>query len=156
MKKNYSRREMIKITALAAGGLCTCRVFGAAVKLSDCCNTPDLEKESYIIQENRIIIDLTKAPSLAESGHAAVISKPDRKIELIIVRSEENKFFALSRLCAHGRQILSYNRHRKLLQCNSYNHSLFHLDGQVYKGPAPTPLDSYKLETHQEKITVFL
>lgn len=150
-----TRRQMIRNTTLLMGCTCTCVSFASTIKKSDCCNTPDLELESYVIKDDRILIDLTKTKVL-QSGHAAFISNPEKNIEMIIIRPDLEKFVALSRLCTHGRQILSYNQHRRLLQCNSYNHSLFELDGQVYKGPAPKALDVYKVVKAQETITVYL
>ena len=156
MKKNITRRDMLKSSTLAAGGVCTCSALSVFGAQSDCCNTPHLELESYSIEENRVLIDLEKAASLAEAGNAAFIDKPEKNIQLIIVRPDDNKFVALSRFCTHGRQILSYNSHRRLLQCNSYNHSLFDLDGSVWKGPAPRPLDSFRVEKENQLVTIFL
>lgn len=156
MTRIVSRRQMLRQSTLVAGSLCTCQVLHAFTGKSDCCNTPDLEPESCRIDDDRITIDLTKSLSISEPGHAAIVSCPDKKIELIIVHSEVNRFVALSRFCTHGRQVLSYNHQRRLLQCNSYNHSLFDLDGEVWKGPAPKALDSYSVETIQKQVIVYL
>jgi len=156
MKEYYSRRNMLKKSALTAGGLCTCQILDAFAAPSDCCNTPHLEPGSFTISQDRIVIDLAKAPSLAEAGHAVFISQPDEEIELIVVRPDKDQFIALSRFCTHGRQVLSYNKHWRLLQCNSYNHSLFKLDGEVYKGPAPHPLDMFEVEKKDQKLTIYL
>ncbi len=141
---------MLRDTALATGGLCTCQVLSAFAAPSDCCNTPDLEPESYTIEDGRIVIALDKAAALLP-GLAVFLSFPEREIELIIVRPEPDSFVALSRFCTHGKQVLSYNPHRGLLQCNSYNHSLFELDGAVFKGPAESPLTSYPGFPQDEK-----
>ena len=129
---------------------------GAAGEKSTCCTTPNLEPESLEIGEKIITVDLTKAPSLSEVGHAAFIIDKEKSIDIIVVRAEEEKYFALSRLCTHGRQVLSYNRHRGVLQCNSFNHSIFALDGQVVKGPAPVPLKTYSVTIEQEKLKILL
>jgi len=147
---------MLINSALASSGLCTCSVLSAFAAKSDCCNTPDLEPESYSINDECIEIDLSKAASLDKAGHAAFISDPDRQIELIIVRPEKDRFVALTRLCTHGRQVLSYNAQRQLLQCNSYNHSLFDLQGQVWKGHAPRALDSFEVKKNGDRLTVIL
>ncbi|MBN1482270.1 hypothetical protein EH223_08685 [candidate division KSB1 bacterium] len=149
------RREMLRQTALTTGCLCTCGVLKVLAQESDCCNTPDLEPESYTIQKDRIVVDIQKAPCLAEPGHAAFISAPDKDIDIILVRPDAETFVALSRFCTHGRQVLSYNPDRRLLQCNSYNHSLFELDGQVFKGPAEKPLISYVVIKNQHQLTIW-
>jgi len=148
---------MIQNSALLAGGVCMCQeAFGAAGKKSTCCTTPDLEPESLKIEEKSIMVDLTKAPSLSEVGHAAFIIDKERSIDIIVVRAEKEKYYALSRLCTHGRQVLSYNCHRGVLQCNSFNHSIFALDGQVVKGPAPVPLKTYAVTIEQKKLKILL
>lgn len=156
MKNNIARRDMVKQTIFVTGCICTCSIRSSVAAQSDCCNTPNLEPESYTIKNDRIVIDLTKASSLAKPGHAAFISDSEQEIELIVVRPDSDGFVALTRFCTHGRQVLSYNKHRRLLQCNSYNHSLFDLDGTVWKGPAPRPLDSYEIEQSDQILTIYL
>ena len=153
---NSSRRKMLKSSALAAGGLCSWRVLDLFAKPSDCCNTPDLEPDSYTVEKDRIVVDLNAAPSLAHPGHAAFISVPEREIELIIVRPDRDSYVALSRFCTHGGQVLSYVRQRRLLQCNNYNHSLFELDGTVYKGPAPKPLARFRAAAAAGELTIYM
>lgn len=74
--------------------------------------------------------------------------------EIIIVHPEKNKYVVLSRFCTHGGQALSYVRQRGLLQCNSYNHSIFDLNGDVVKGPAPRPLKSYHAQLIEDKLVI--
>ena len=155
MPSQFTRRQMLRETALATGGLCTCQVLAAFAAPSDCCNTPDLEPESYSIKDDQIVINLNKAASLLP-GHAVFLSFPDREIELIIVRPDPDSFVALSRFCTHGKQVVSYNAQRGLLQCNSYNHSLFELDGAVFKGPSESPLASYPTQLAENHLTVSL
>ena len=152
--KQLTRREMMKSTVLATGTLCTCQVLDAYAAESDCCNTPDLEPDSFLVTDRNIEIDLLQAHCLEHAGHAAFISIPEARIEMIVVHVDKGEFVALDRFCTHGRQVLSYNQQRQLLQCNNYNHSLFELDGSVYKGPAPTPLRSYPVTLEQDTLNI--
>lgn len=155
MGKKISRREMIHHSALLVGSVCMChQAMGATEFKSTCCNTPNLEAESLEIGEKSIIVDLTKAPTLSEVGTAAFIINKEKSLDIIVVRAEEEKYFVLSRLCTHGRQVLSYVRKRGVLQCNSFNHSIFALNGQVVKGPAPEPLKSYPVTYSQGKLEI--
>jgi len=138
-------------------GPCFCRtVSGEDAKKSNCCSTPELEKESYIIHEDSIIIDLSKAEPLKEPGFASIIVNPEKNIQMIIVRTGETEYAALHRLCTHGGQAISYNNKRNILQCNNYNHSIFDLDGQVIKGPAVDPLKKYETNLDSNKLIVIL
>ncbi len=86
---------------------------------------------------------LAKAPSLGTVGSAAWLTVTERDLRLIVVRSGRHTFYALSRICTHGAQVVSFVSKRRVIMCNNHNHSVFGLDGRVIKGPAPTPLASY-------------
>jgi Rieske Fe-S protein len=145
---------MIQASALLIGGACGCRSTGESALRSTCCNTPDLEPESLMIDEGRLTIDLKQARCLAEVGNAAWITDESRGLKLILVRAARDEYCVLSRLCTHGAQTVSYNRERRLLQCNNFNHSNFGLDGSVVKGPAETPLRTYPVERVGDTLVV--
>jgi len=71
MKHVMTRREMIRVSALLAGGIRSCRSTGdSSASRSTCCNTPDLEPESLTVGENDLTIDLKKAHTLRDVGNA--------------------------------------------------------------------------------------
>ncbi|HSW00887.1 MAG TPA: Rieske 2Fe-2S domain-containing protein [Sedimentisphaerales bacterium] len=155
MDHAFTRREMIQASVLLLGGVCSCRMAGdAGAPRCTCCNSPDLEAESLTVNEDHLAIDLTKAVSLGDVGNAAWITHEGKGLKLIVVRSGKDEYCVLSRLCTHGGQTVSYNRKRRLLQCNNYNHSNFGLDGRVVKGPAPTPLKSYAVTRVENTLVV--
>jgi len=150
-----SRRDVIRASALLAGGVCGCRAMNGPVSpRSTCCDTPDLEPASLTIEQNRLVIDLTKAHSLGEVGTAVYVTNEEKSLKLILVRAGRREYFALSRLCTHGGQTISYNRNRGILQCNNFNHSIFDLSGQIVKGPAETPLKSYPVNLIEDTLIV--
>jgi len=151
-----NRRKMLHNSALLIGGVCLCKnALGLDIPQSTCCYTPDIEPESIKQMDKCINIDLSKAPSLAKKGHAAYVNSDDGNLKFIVVRVKKNEFYALSRFCTHGRQAISYVAERKLLQCNSYNHSLFDLDGSVWKGPAPDPIKVYPVKYKDNTLDIF-
>ena len=144
MRHGMTRREMIEAGALLAGSVCGCRAMSdPAAPRSTCCSTPDIEPESVTYGPGGLTIDLLKAPSLREVGSAAYVVNEARSLQLIVVHAQKHAYCVLSRLCTHGGQVISYNRDRRMLQCNNFNHSIFLLDGRVWKGPAEKPLRSY-------------
>lgn len=157
MKHGMTRRDMMRASALLAGCACGCRTAGdPASPRSTCCDTPDVEPESLTIGEDYLTVDLTKARSLSGVGNAAWITDESRALKLIVVHADAEEYFVLSRLCTHGGQTISYNRRRRLLQCNNFNHSNFDLSGRVVKGPAETPLASYPVRVAGETLVVML
>lgn len=142
MTKLISRRRLLASAVLAAGSGCLCHAFGGQ-PFSTCCNTPDLEPESWTLAEHRLTIDLAKAHTLSRAQSAAYVVAREGELQLVIVRSGRKSYHALSRLCTHGRQVLSYVPQRRRLMCNSFNHSQFYLDGTIAKGPAESPIRAY-------------
>jgi Rieske Fe-S protein len=148
---------MMGAGVLLAGCVCGCRTAGeATAPRSTCCSTPDIEAESVTYGPGGLTIDLLKAPSLREVGNAAYLVNETKSLQLIIVHTEGHVYCALSRLCTHGGQVVSYNRERHMLQCNNFNHSIFDLDGHVWKGPAEKPLRSYPVVLVEEALVISL
>ncbi len=155
MKHGMSRREMLQAGALLASSVCGCRTLGEpGAPRSTCCDTPELEPESVAFGPGGLTIDLLKAPSLREVGNAAYVVNKARNLELIVVHAEKQTYCALSRLCTHGGQVISYNRDRGMLQCNNFNHSLFDLAGRVWKGPAQKPLTTYSVTLVEQALVI--
>jgi Rieske Fe-S protein len=151
------RREMLKRSALLAGSVCLCRsVIGDDLPESTCCITPEIEKESLTFNENSVIIDLDKTSTLKKIGQAVYVDYPEKDVKMIIIREKHKRYHAVSRLCSHGGQALSYIPERNRLQCNSYNHSVFKLDGTVWKGPAPTAIPSFDIALDNNKLEIFI
>lgn len=145
-RREFMQKGSVAVSTFSILGLtgCTCQqISSKTAPHSTCCSTPNLETESLTKGENRLSIDLSKALSLREVGNAAYIVDSDRPLQIVVVHASRDEYFALSRLCTHGNQVLSYNRQRGILQCNSYNHSIFDLEGEIVKGPAEIPLRTY-------------
>jgi nitrite reductase/ring-hydroxylating ferredoxin subunit len=140
------RREMLQKSVLLAGSVCLCRTAPAdEVTESTCCITPVIEQECLSFTGDSVIVDLEKTSLLHKPGQAVYVDYPEKDVKMILVREKRNRYHALSRLCTHGGQALSYVPERKLLQCNSYNHSIFTLDGSLWKGPAPTGIRKFEV-----------
>lgn len=136
---------------------CVCsRINPAAPPGLTCCDNPFLEPESLTVGEKTLRIDLTKAPSLRYAGSTANIALWDKSIQIIVVRPAKKEFYALRRMCTHGNQTVSYNPQRGILQCNNYNHSIFALNGDVIKGPAPSPLPTYAVNVKEGILEIVL
>jgi Rieske Fe-S protein len=150
-----SRRKMIRQTALLTGGMCLCQTLLADGIKSTCCNTPEIPTDCYVLIDKSITIDMKKVDVLPP-GHAALIVVADRDLQIIIVRPSEKEYVALSRICTHGGNVVSYNNKRKILQCNNYNHSIFELNGKVLKGPAPEPLHVYPITMKGDNLVITL
>ncbi len=154
--ESITRRKMIRTAALITGGICSCQLLMAEGIESTCCNTPEIPAGCYRVSQNSITIDLDKQNLLNEPGDAASIVDDERDLQIIIVRPSEKEYAALSRICTHGGNVVSYNHKRNILQCNNYNHSIFDLKGQVVKGPASEPLLVYPVRMVKNSLVLTL
>lgn len=157
MQRRMTRREVMGAGVLLAGGVCGCRVAeNSGAPRATCCDTPELEPASVTFGPGGLTIDLLKAPSLRAVGGAAYFVHPDKSPQLIVVHAGKHRYCVLSRLCTHGGQVVAYNHRRGVLQCCNYNHSIFDLDGRVWKGPAERPLTSYPVVLVEDALVVYL
>ena len=146
---------MLQKSAMLAGSICLCRSIRADdPPESTCCITPEIEQECLTFKENSLTINLEKTSTLQKSGQAVYVDYPQKDLKMIVVREKKNRYYALSRLCTHGGQALSYVPERKILQCNSFNHSIFNLDGTVWKGPAPTAIRSFYIISGNKRLEI--
>jgi nitrite reductase/ring-hydroxylating ferredoxin subunit len=108
-----------------------------------CCTTEEASAASFTISGSTLTIDLSLARTLARPGGAMKVIDMARRINLIVVQPEHGKFEALERSCTHGGAQVIYNRRNKTVQCTSWGHSEFALDGAVLGGSARMPLRTY-------------
>ena len=150
-----NRREMLQKSAILVGSICICKTIHADDPLvSTCCITPEIEQQCLTFKENSLVIDLEQTATLQRNGQAVYVDYPEKYLKMIVIRENKNKYYALSRLCTHGGQALSYVQERRKLQCNSFNHSIFNLDGTVWKGPAPTDIRAFEVITGNNKLEI--
>lgn len=152
-----SRRESIKRAAFLVGGLCACGSSPAETLLHSTSSlTPVLEESAYAVLGKKIKVDLDKAKYLTANGDAALLKDPQRQLNLVIIRLGRNKYKVLTASCTHAGRPLAYNRHRKILQCVNFHHSIFDLDGKVVKGPAPDPIKAHTAQVNKGFLTIEL
>jgi Rieske Fe-S protein len=80
-------------------------------------------------------------PELAATGFKIV---PFGQEPVILVKTAEGDFRALSATCTHLDCIVEYRRDKNLLWCNCHG-GQFDLTGRVVGGPPPRPLRPYKV-----------
>jgi nitrite reductase/ring-hydroxylating ferredoxin subunit len=138
------RRQLLRssVATAAFGGLC--------------CTTPDLPAAAFSVEGGRLIIDLKKASILMRPGGAVKVVDLNRELNLIVIHSEKYRFAALERSCTHGGAQVVYNRHNRTVQCTSWGHSEFALDGLVLGGSAKEALRAYPVRRRDERLEIEL
>jgi Rieske Fe-S protein len=121
-----------------------------------CCTTAEVPATSVSYAGNSLVIDLKKVPELRRPGSAVRVVNLDRKVNLIVVRGKKGHFTALDRSCTHGGAQVAYNRVNDTVQCSSWGHSEFALDGALLGGSAKRPLPAHACRLVGGKLEVTL
>lgn len=159
--KMQNRREFLKTLGLTA--VCTC---GGMMVLDGCAMfkgvsaVPVVPREALSVEGNRLMIDLRKTNDLLITGGAAKLSLPgdDGTViyKMIIIRPAENEYRVFGDHCTHGGRELNYRHNESKLECSSFGHSTFDLNGQVTGGPAKAPLARYTYHIEKDILTIQL
>ena len=72
---------------------------------------------------------------------------------VLLSRTPEGQIKAISGVCTHLGCIVEYSPERNNLNCNCHG-SVFSLDGKNVSGPAPRPLESFRVEIKGDDITI--
>ncbi len=139
------RKDFIK--KFAVGGSI---LLSAPMILNSCSDTSDPEEENGGNNPNEIIIDLgdDNYVDLATVGGFAY------KGDIIIFRTSDTGYSALSKLCTHSQCTITYNHANSELPCPCHG-SKFSTGGAVTNGPAEASLKKYNVvkEGNTLKIT---
>lgn len=82
----------------------------------------------------------------------ATIVKVEKKA-IILVRTPENQVRALSAVCTHLGCIVEYRPEESHFKCNCHG-SVFDMTGKNISGPAPRPLQAFRTQVKDDRITV--
>jgi cytochrome b6-f complex iron-sulfur subunit len=75
------------------------------------------------------------------------------KNDIIVIRSTETVYVALSKVCTHSQCTVAYNSSNNNLPCPCHG-SLFSINGTVVNGPAPTALKKYDVKQNGNILTI--
>ena len=73
------------------------------------------------------------------------------KDDIIVIRSGQNSYLALSKICTHQGCTVSYNPSSGNLPCPCHG-SVFSTTGSVLNGPAETSLKTYSVKVEGDKL----
>ena len=158
MKTN--RRDFVKKALIT--GICTCMgvtTFNNCSMVKGISETPILPIEAYQLKNKQLLVSL-KQEDVLPIGEAVKlkISTKDSEndLKLIIVHIDKSKYKVFEDSCTHGGKELNYNHTERNLQCSSFGHSVFKLDGAVIKGPAKKTLKQFNTKIEQDSLIIDL
>lgn len=154
------RRKFLKTSgALVAVG-CTCGgMLNSCTMLSGVSNTPAAPADSYQILSDKLIINPAKIPSLNEkiaSVKFEVEKEDGEMLKLLVSKVSADNFIVVENACTHGQRELEYKPDEQIIQCTSFGHSQYSVEGKVLKGPAPKDLKVFSPEFENGHIVIDL
>jgi len=75
------------------------------------------------------------------------------KCDIIIIRSTDTIYIALSKVCTHSQCTVTYNSSSKDIPCPCHG-SKFNTEGAVLNGPANSPLKKYNVKQDGNILTI--
>lgn len=72
---------------------------------------------------------------------------------VILVKTEEGQFKALSATCTHLECIVQYRKDTKQIWCACHN-GIYDLNGRNISGPPPRPLEQYDVKIVKDEIVI--
>lgn len=75
------------------------------------------------------------------------------KTPLVVVHNQDGQIKAFSAVCTHLGCLVEYRNDDKKIHCNCHG-SVFDLDGKNIAGPAPRPLQPFRVELKGDEIFV--
>ncbi|TNF45344.1 MAG: Rieske (2Fe-2S) protein [Bacteroidetes bacterium] len=94
-------------------------------------------------------VDLTDAAYAALKTVGGFAYKGD----IIIIRSTDTVYLALSKVCTHSQCTVTYNPSTKDIPCPCHG-SKFNTEGAVLNGPAASPLKKYDVKLNGNILTI--
>lgn len=140
------RKDFIKKFAIGGSILFVVPTF-----LESCSNGNDeIINDPGNGNKNEIVVDLTQSANsnLKTVGGFVYVNN------LIIIRTSDSQYTALSKICTHQGCTVTYNSSNNNVPCPCHG-SLYNINGTVVNGPAPESLKQYsvKVEGNLLKIT---
>lgn len=145
-----SRRGFLtRVVGVGAGAAVTAEIAA--------CATTGIYRAA--IDNGSVSIELSELAALMGEGNAAIISALGLEEPILILRHDagdlapvdEAPFTAIGSRCTHlGCRVRPTGQ---VLTCPCHG-SAFGLDGHLLRGPAQKPLNRYRLEIHEGRLTV--
>ncbi|MDD4872129.1 MAG: Rieske 2Fe-2S domain-containing protein [Kiritimatiellae bacterium] len=143
-----NRRKFIAGVVAAGSGTCVCGLSGCAT-FTKIGSTSSIPSGAYVVENNKMRIDLAKVPELGKIGGSVKIIDPKLPQPIIIGRSGDAEYAAVSIKCPHRGVEVEYKYADKQFRCASIGHSTFATDGTYRKGLAKKSLSKFDAKLDQ-------
>ena len=138
-----TRRSMVTAIGAAGAGTCVCGLGGGCATFSKVGKTPAIAADAYAVDAKTVRIALEKVPELDKVGGSVKIIDARLPTPIILARTGEADYAAVSLLCPHRGVEVEYQHEQQHFRCASLGHSKFGADGKLKKGLTRNSLSRY-------------
>jgi len=139
-----TRRSMVTAIGAAGAGTCVCGLGGGCATFSKVGKTPAIAADAYAVDAKTVRIALEKVPELDKVGGSVKIIDARLPTPIILARTGEADYAAVSLLCPHRGVEVEYQHEQQRFRCASLGHSKFGADGALQKGLANKGLSRFE------------
>jgi cytochrome b6-f complex iron-sulfur subunit len=142
METKKSRRNFINTVIIGWGIILLAPVFYGIVK--------------YIIPPKlrEKILESMQIGKISDVPYDSAKIIKFNKTPIVLVHNQEGQIKAFSAICTHLGCLVEYRNEDKKIHCNCHG-SVFDLEGKNIGGPAPRPLQPYRVELKEDNVIVF-
>jgi Rieske Fe-S protein len=135
---------MVTAIGAAGAGTCVCGLGGGCATFSKVGKTPAIAADAYAVDAKTVRIALEKVPELDKVGGSVKIIDARLPTPIILARTGEADYAAVSLLCPHRGVEVEYQHEQQRFRCASLGHSKFGADGALQKGLANKGLSRFE------------
>ena len=121
-----------------------------------CATRPPADQGCWSFENGTVVIDLSRAPELAERGGAVRLEKRGLPERLLVVRDEEDRYHAFRNRCTHAGRRLDHVPESGQVQCCSVGRSTFDYTGGRVSGSAKKDIIPYRAELKGGRLVIEL
>ncbi len=126
------------------------RLFGM------CATKKPRDEGCWGFENQKIIVDLARAPELERPGGAIRIEGKTLPERLVILHGTGGGYYAFKNRCTHMGRRLDPVPGSEHVQCCSIGKSTFDYEGKRISGTAGKPVDIYTVSVEDEKLIIAL
>ena len=115
-----------------------------------------MDRGSWVIEGGILRVNLEREQGLRKMGEARTATDLDRKVNILVVQFEKDRWAAVDRTCTHGGAMCAYQKRSKTLRCTSLNHAEFTLEGKLLHGRTHGDLRSYTVRERAGRLEIEL
>jgi nitrite reductase/ring-hydroxylating ferredoxin subunit len=125
------------------------RIFGISAT-----NKPQ-DENGWHYESGKLIISMEKIRELTQPGAAIRFEGKNLPERVLVVFGEDKQYRAFQNRCTHiGHRRLDYVPGTQTVQCCSVSKSTYTFDGKKIHGPAPDPIQSYRVKVTEKELHV--